>query len=620
MKAFEKTVFRTFFSNKGRFIGNFLVVFLSLAITAGLGALPSSFKNSFLKNYEGRNVPDITIKFLKEIDMEGFSDFSLDEFDEIKSAEPFSSIDVKNGNNDCYSRVYWLDFENGKNCIPTLVEGEYPSNENEILVENESLNRPERNIGDSIELDLSPLLDEKGAKKEYKVVGIVESPLYISVAKERAMSEEEAYVDSIYYLSTAAFAGHEDLLPPSTDISIVLNIEHDYMSDEYKIAVDDMKRQINKMLEIVAGEKDVASYLTLEENTAYALFKNYNEKVSRIALVFPFFFIVVCALINLLTITRLIKDERSEIGCYRSLGVGKGKIILKYSSFSFLSVGLGSLVGYLLGTPFVPKVVYPAYNAVFSMRPYETALFNLEGILVAIITLLISLLVTSIATLSYLKETPASLLKEKSPKAGKKILLEKIPFIWNHTPFSYKNSFRNIFRHKKNSILTSLSVIGSTILILVGFSLLNVSAALENDDLYANVAGSMGNISTVIIIFAICMAVTVIYSLANMNIQDRNRELATLKVLGYHNKECSAYTFREIMLISLFSSLIGLPIGAGLIAWVFSYLGFGGIEDVRWYSYLLSFLFVSVATIIVNLLLFPKIKRIDMNSSLKSVE
>ncbi len=619
MKAFSKTIFRTFFSNKGRFIGNFLVVFLSLAITSGLGALPASFKTSFLKNYEGKNVPDITLKFLKEFDMSDFSDFSLDDFDEIQSAEEFSSIDVKNENSDKYSRVYWLDFENGKNCIPTLVDGFYPNSENQILVEKDSLNRIKREIGEKIELDLSSLLGEKGAKREYEISGIVESPLYASVAKERAMSEEEAYVNSIYYFSTTAFEDKE-MLPPPTDVSIVLNIEHDYMSDEYKKDVDDMKRQIEKMFSLMAGDEDAISCLTLEENTAYALFKNYNEKVSRIANVFPFFFIVVCALINLLTITRLIKDERSVIGCYRSLGVEKSKIIVKYSSFSFLSVGLGSLIGYFLGTPFLPKVVFPAYNAVFAMRPYKASLYNLEGIIVAIATLLVSLLISVITTLLYLKETPASLLKEKSPKAGKKILLEKIPFAWNLTPFSYKNSFRNICRHKKNSSLTALSVIGSTILILIGFALLNVSSALENDDLYANVAGSMGHISTVIIIFAILMATTVIYSLANMNIQDRNRELATLKVLGYHDRECSSYTFREIMMISLFSSAIGLPIGAGLIAWVFSYLGFGGIEDVRWYSYVLSFLFVCIATIAVNLLLFPKIKRIDMNSSLKSVE
>ncbi len=615
MKAFTKTVFRTFFSNKGRFLANFLVVLLSLSITAGLGALPSAYKTSFLKNYEGKNVPDITMKFLKEVDLSGFSSF--DRIDGIKSAETFSSIDVKR--NDAYSRVYWLDFLNGENAIPTLLEGNLPINENEILVEKGSLNRKEYHIGESVSLDVSPLVGGTG-KKDYRISGIVESPLYASVAKERAFSEEEAYLDSIFYFDTNALSISGSSLPPITDVSIILDIHHDYMSDSYKKEVNEWKDSIISTLEAITKEKDVVSLLTLEENTSYALFKNYNEKVSKIAAVFPLFFIIVCALINLLTVTRLIKDERSEIGCYRSLGIGKGRILGKYFFFSLLSVGLGAITGYFIGTPFIPKVVFPAYNAVFSMKPYSASMMNVAGLLIAVITVFVALSITVLATLLYLKETPASLLKEKSPKAGKKIFLEKIPFLWNHTPFSYKNSFRNIFRHKKNSSLTSLSVLGSTILVLIGFALLDVSQALQNDELYANVASSMGVISFVIIVFAILMAITVIYSLANMNIQDRQRELATLKVLGYHNKECSAYTFREIMIISIFSSLLGLPVGALLIAWVFSYLGFGTISDVNWYSYFLSFFIVMAATILVNRLLFPKIKAIDMNSSLKSIE
>lgn len=616
MRAFTKTVFRTFFSNKGRFLANFLVVLLSLSITAGLGALPSAYKTSFLKNYEGKNVPDITMKFLKEIDLSGFSSF--DQIEGIKSAETFSSIDVKQ--NDAYSRVYWLDFLNGKNAIPTLLEGNLPANENEILAEKGSLNRKEYHIGESISLDVSSLMDGATGKKDFRVSGIVESPLYASVAKERAFSEEEAYLDSIFYFDTNVLSISGAPLPPITDVSIVLDIHHDYMSDSYKKEVNEWKTSIISTLEAITKEKDVVSLLTLEENTSYALFKNYNEKVSKIAAVFPLFFVIVCGLINLLTVTRLIKDERSEIGCYRSLGIGKGRILGKYFFFSLLSVGLGAAAGYFIGTPFIPKVVFSAYNAVFSMKPYSVSMMNVAGLLIAVITVFVALSITVLATLLYLKEAPASLLKEKSPKAGKKIFLEKIPLLWNHTSFSYKNSFRNIFRHKKNSSLTSLSVLGSTILVLIGFALLDVSQALQNDELYANVASSMGMISFVIIVFAILMAITVIYSLANMNIQDRQRELATLKVLGYHNKECSAYTFREIMIISIFSSLLGLPIGTLLIASVFSYLGFGTISDVNWYSYLLSFFIIMAATILVNRLLFPKIRAIDMNSSLKSIE
>ncbi len=618
VKAFTKTIFRTFFSNKGRFLANFLVIFLSLAITAGLGALPPAFEASFLKNYEKGNVPDVIAKYNSEAFL---NPPSFDNLDKIKKIEGFTSIDYQNENSE-YSRNYWLDLKNSELMAPSLIEGELPKEKDEILAMKGSLNRRDYKVGDVVSMAPYSFLSAYSPlpiwseKSDYKIVGIVESPLYISVAKERAYIEgdEEKYVSSIFYFDTNTLPSTLSQLLPKTDQAIQLDIPHAYMKDSYKNEIEEWKNTLDSSI------RDKVSFLTLEENTSYALFKNYNEKVSKIAAVFPLFFITVCALVNLLTVTRLVKDERSAIGCYRSLGESKGKIIVKYSLFSLLSTGLGALSGYLVGTPLLPIVVLPAYGAVFEMKPYPIDMYNLVGIVVAILTTLISLFIAVISSLSYLKETPASLLKEKAPKAGKKIFLERVPFLWRKIPFSFKNSFRNIFRQKRNSSLTALSVLGSTILILIGFSLLDVSRALENDDLYANVASSMGAISFVIIAFAISMAITVIYSLANMNIQDRQRELATLKVLGYHNKECSAYTFREILMISLFASLLGLPLGAALIAWVFSYLGFGSITDVQWYSYLLSFFVITLTTILVNQLLIPKIKAIDMNASLKSLE
>ena len=105
-----------------------------------------------------------------------------------------------------------------------------------------------------------------------------------------------------------------------------------------------------------------------------------------------------------------------------------------------------------------------------------------------------------------------------------------------------------------------------------------------------------------------------------MNISDREREIATLKVLGYHDFECSMYTFREILIMSVVASLVGLPISALVIYFIFGYLDFGSLSDVRWSSYLFTFLLVLSMTMVLNLLLYPKIKRINMNDSLKILE
>ena len=120
VKAFTKTIFRTFFSNKGRFLANFLVVFLSLAITAGLGALPPAFEASFLKNYEKGNVPDVIAKYNSEAFL---NPPSFDNLDKIKKIEGFTSIDYQNENSE-YSRNYWLDLKNSELMAPSLIEGE----------------------------------------------------------------------------------------------------------------------------------------------------------------------------------------------------------------------------------------------------------------------------------------------------------------------------------------------------------------------------------------------------------------------------------------------------------------------------------------------------------------
>lgn len=608
VKTFWKTIKRSLLRNKGRFLGNFLVVFISLALTSGLGALTGQYEKSFSENYINGNAPDLTIKFLKEIDVSSFTKFTT--WPGIESVEAFSSLDTKY--DDSYARIYWRDFSKGEIALPSVIEGRLPTNSQEILVEKGNLNRRYYSLNEEVKLDTSSLFGDSFSNQTYKIVGIVDSALYNSVIKERAMTESEDYLNSIFYFDISSFQSGS--LPLSTDVYVRLDLEHEYFSSSYIEKVKSWKSLIESYL------KDSVLVTTIEENSSFALFKGYNEKVSKIALVFPFFFIIVCALVNLLTITRYVKDERAIIGTYRSLGISKGKIIFKYSLFSFLSVSLGALSGYLLGTSLLPIAVLPAYQAVFEMQSCAINFSNLKGIVIAVATLLISLLITISTVIAYLKETPASLLKEKAPKAGKKIFLEKIPFLWKKITFSYKNSFRNIFRNKKNSLLTALSIFGSTFLVLIGFSLLDVSKALINDEIYANVASSMGSISTLIIIFALAMTISVIYLLTNMNIQDRQRELATLKVLGYHSKECSLYTFREIMIISLSSSLIALPLGALIIAYVFDYLEFGGIEDVQWYSYLCSFLIINVATVLTNLFLYPKIKAIDMNTSLKSLD
>ncbi len=645
MKAFGKTIWRTFGENKGRIIGNSLIVLISLALSGGLAVMPSLYEDAYVRNnYEGKNVPDIILKNKTE---EGFSETDLQKIkndEEVEDAISLINVDYES-ENDIY-RIYIQDLDTEISKL-TLLEGNKPtttydfSSNIQVLALEGNLNREQYKIGDVVtislnelgkmfgDIDISSILGFSSVK--FEVIGIVSSPLYNSVQKENAMldSDDERYIKSAFFLDerllpekiSVSINGRKKSVPISafltyTDIHIVYKNKNPYFSDAYKKEMSERGESLKNEF----GLENVET-LTLEENVSYNLFKTYNEKVRKITYVFPIFFIVVCALVNLITISRLIKDERAQIATYLSLGVSKGKIIFKYVLFSFITVLFGGLSGLLIGLPLVPKVVLPAYQSIFEMsNELSITFFNLSSYLLFTIILLISIGVTLYCSLKLFLETPASLMQTPAPKAGKKIFLEKINFLWKSLPFRYKSSFRNIFRQKKNFFLTSLSIIGSTVLLMLGFGLLDISEALKNDSLFGNVASSMGSISLVIVIFALAMAVVVVYSLTNMNIQDRVREIATLKVLGYHDNECSMYTFREIMIISVFASLVGLPISALLIYYVFGWLDFGSIKDVRWYSYVFSFAIVIFSTIIVNFLLNPKIKCVDMNDSLKTLD
>lgn len=643
MKTFNKTVWRSFFQNKGRFIGNSLIVMISLALSSGLASMPSLYQEAYIEeNYVSKNVPDIILKNKTE---DGFSEEDIEKIkkeEDVKFTLQSMNVDYENG--DSIYRIYVHDISSEVGKL-TLLDGQYPTSTYDfsknvpVLALEGNKNRNTYKIGDTVVIyldklgemfdgiDISETLGFSSIN--FEVVGIVSSPLYNSVQKENAMLEEgeDKYIDSAFWLD-------EKLLPERihinslnvdlplktfltyTDVQIVYDDTFSYFSDTYKKYIDQKK---NDLIETFGDDK--VEVLTLEENVSYNLFKTYNEKVRKITYVFPLFFLIVCALVNMITISRLIKDERPIIATYLSLGVSKARIVSKYLLFSFISVILGGILGLGIGLPLVPNVVLPAYQSIFEMSSnLHISFLSVSGLILLMAVLLISLGVTLYCSLRLFKETPANLMKEEAPKAGKKILLEKITFFWKRLPFRYKSSLRNIFRQKKNFILTSLSVIGSIVLLMLGFGLLNVSDSLKDDALFGNVSSSMGLISTVIILFALAMSIVVVYSLANMNIQDRRREIATLKVLGYHEKECSSYTFREILIISMCAALIGLPIAAGLMAFVFKWLDFGSISDVKWYSYLFSYVILIGATFIVNLMLFPKIKSIDMNYSLKTLD
>lgn len=622
--VFLKTTFKLIKEKYIRFLLNILIILISVSLTAGIGSLEDAYQPAYVSNFKDRHAPDVILKWTTP---SGWNTDDITKIENIKGVNhitQLASVDAKDETVENYRLNIFKDIKEESGVgLPELVEGEWPSNPmSSITIEGKTYNVLEvlllqgidgiRNhlIGDYIIIskafkDMLPVAA--------KVVGYASNVLNTSKQKERAFSEEEYYLDNIYY-STYSCLGMYASFFPVTDLYVTASHAGAYMSDTYVNEINAYKGEIEGLF------VENVKVLTLEENTSYSLYKSYTKKINIISIIFPFFFVAVCTLVVVIIMSRLIADDRSSIACSFSLGVPVRKIYGKYLFYSLLSSFIGAISGYILGCFILPALIFNAYKTVFVVPYVNYDLFSLIGIITVVLVLASTFLVTFYSTRKTLKETPAELLKPKAPKAGKKILLEKLPLVWNRLSFSMKNSVRNIFRHKKNLILTSLSVIGSTVLIFLGLGLRDVAIFMRNDSLFENVAGSIGTISIIIALYGVVLSALIIYALSSMNIDEREREIAVLKVLGYKDIECSLFISRELILIAVFSGLIGIPVSMLAAYGAFSFLDFGSVWNINWYTYIITYALIIISALISSFILYRKIYKIDFNISLKSLE
>lgn len=537
-----------------------------------------------------------------------------------------------------------------------------------------------------------------------------------------------------------------------------------------------------------------------EDNSGYTTFYESATKVDSISAVFPIFFIAIAFLMCLNTMTRMIEEERTEIGIFSSLGIGKAKIILSYMIYVLLATLIGIFIGLSIGYSLVPRILYMVYNSAFIIPELNTYV-NIPVCITIIEVCILTMVIVTIYTVNKcFKEAPAILLRPLSPKGGHKVLLEKIKFIWNRLTFSWKVTFRNLFRYKKRIIMTLIGISGCTALLLTGFgikdsiskitelqfneiqkydsilTLKNETDNINNDlnlflkqynienplyaymesmtfyannkninvytigfldnniDTYFNltdldgnkinldnsgavitqkmaelldakvgdtitirgndndiyiikvsnittnyvnnyvymtkdyyelaiknvnynvifanindlgstlmdsdyftsiqyssdsinmlndILNSMNNIVFLIIGFSSFLAITVLYNLTTINISERLREIATLKVLGFNNKEISMYVYRETILLTIIGIILGLILGIGLNYFVLTVAEIDEIvflKDIKLLSFALTFIIMIIFTIVVQIMTSFILKKIDMIDSLKSVE
>lgn len=242
---------------------------------------------------------------------------------------------------------------------------------------------------------------------------------------------------------------------------------------ELEEKITQAEEKLNNAREEIADIENPTWYvLDRYGNQGYYSFIQDTESVENIARVFPIVFFIVALLISLTSMTRMVEEQRTQIGTLKALGYNKMQIASKYVIYASLACIVGGILGMSVGFILLPQIIWMMYQMMYQMTDTIYISFNLaiggKGLLLICICIIGA---TIYAVLKELVHTPATLMRPKSPKMGKRVLLEKIPFLWKHLSFSRKVTVRNIFRYKKRFLMTIIGILGCTALIVVGFGI-----------------------------------------------------------------------------------------------------------------------------------------------------
>lgn len=581
--------------------------------------------------------------------------------------------------------------------------------------------------------------------------------------------------------------------------------------DEFKKAEKDLKEAEDEIKKI---EKPEWYVLNRDKQYSAAEYGGCADSIDALAGIFPVFFVLVAALVALTTMTRMVDEQRINIGTLKGLGYTPGMIAKKYIVYAMSASAIGSIIGLIVGYTVFPTIIYNAYAIMYTVPKVELR----TDLFITVLSIATSIFVTTFAAFAAcrreLVEDPAILMRPKAPKNGKRILLERIGFIWNKIGFIWKVTLRNIFRYKKRFLMTVLGISGCTALILTGFGVrdsiqmivdvqfgelnkysmtasydsdektedveylkslisnekgvkeigmfhnqnakvminnkekevtvvipenkntfkdfielrerkshtpikldnkgivisekaarnldakvgdkvkilnendvsaeavisgitenyvnhyiymtndyykelfnrnadsnriygvLDDSITIEQEDKmaskiidstcangtvfttgikdgFSDTIKSLNYVVLLMIVSAGALAFVVLYNLSNVNISERIREIATIKVLGFYDKEVSAYIYRENVILTLIGAVVGLGLGVILHQFIMitvevENMMFGRLINPL--SYAAAFILTIVMGTIVNLVMNKKLKKVEMVESLKSVD
>lgn len=250
--------------------------------------------------------------------------------------------------------------------------------------------------------------------------------------------------------------------------------------EDYELAVEDTEAEIDAAQEKLDKSEDEINNVTLPKwhildrssISSYASFKNDAEGISAVGTVFPIIFFLVAALVSLTTMTRMVEEERTQIGTLKALGYKKSAITAKYVWYALFSTLLGSAVGVTLGEWVLPLVIIRTYQTVY-MHLTQTVVqpHILNAVLATVLAVIATVGGAVAASARALSQNPASLMRPEAPQVGKRTYIEDVDFIWMRLNFAQKAACRNLFRYKKRLFMTILGVAGCMALLLAGFGI-----------------------------------------------------------------------------------------------------------------------------------------------------
>ena len=504
LKNLLREIKRTF----TKFLSIFAICALGVAFFAGIRATSPDMKEAGDRLYNTYNLSDISVISTSGLTADNIRD--LESIEGIRAVRASLFVDAMargTGEKEKNLRLYSMPIKLKSEYVPLIdlipdygidtspeyemngveiVSGRMPLNDTEIALDNTLEGSLVKQLGDEITLTTS------GGTVTLRVVGFIRSPMYISMFERGTSSIGNGTSDGFAYASGNAISSLGTKLPVMsllntyyTRADIVISGKEGLSaySDEYEALVN----EVTDRIEDYASTQSGTWYI--QDRSGNPGYSDYSENTDRIAAVgdvFPLIFFIVAALVCLTTMTRMVEEQRIEMGTMKALGYGGWQIAMKYAVYAMSACISGGVVGAIIGFKLFPYVIMKGYSIMYYLGKLETP-YRADIAFMAIAAMAAC---TAAATFSAcyasLKEVPATLMRPKAPKAGRRGLLEKIPFIWKKLSFTSKVTVRNLFRYKKRFFMSVIGIAGSGALLVTAFGL--------NDSIFGIIEKQFGDI------------------------------------------------------------------------------------------------------------------------------